>query len=151
MTSPASAIRIAFVCDGIIRNCSFSDLSMIDCNIGVLLDIPDKHLIQSDYGREATLVENLHFSNIIMDNVLLVVRINLFDGEDTAISSIRSLLFEKITAKCKDIMLINGTPSVPVEDIRFTNCTFCSSSSDPIRKITHAKNIAFDGVDLSVL
>ena len=151
LTSPASAIRIAFVCDGIIRNCSFSELSMIDCNIGVLLDIPDKHLIQSDYGREATLVENLHFSNIIMDNVLLVVRINLFDGEDTAISSIRSLLFEKITAKCKDIMLINGTPSVPVEDIRFTNCTFCSSSSDPIRKITHAKNIAFDGVALSVL
>ena len=86
-----------------------------------------------------------------MDNVLLVVRINLFDGEDTAISSIRSLLFEKITAKCKDIMLINGTPSVPVEDIRFTNCTFIASSPEPIKKITHAKNIAFDGVDLSVL
>ena len=151
LTSPASAIRIAFVCDGTIRNCSFSDLSMIDCNAGLRLEIPDKKLIQSDYGREATLVENLRFSNITMDNVSIFVKINLFDGEDTEISSIRSLFFEKITGKCKAVMLINGTPSAPVEDIRFTNCTFIASSPEPIKKITHAKNIAFDGVDLSVL
>lgn len=123
---------------------------MIDCNIGVLLDIPDKNLIQSDYGREATLVENLRFSNIVMENASRAVRINLFDGKDTEINSIHHLLFENITAKCKDVMLINGTPSAPVEDLRFKNCTFRSTSPDPI-KITHAKNITFDSVDLSVL
>ncbi|MBO5224659.1 MAG: right-handed parallel beta-helix repeat-containing protein [Clostridia bacterium] len=150
LTSPTSAIRIAFVCDGVIRNCEFSNLSMIDCNVGVLLEIPDKHLIQSDYGRESTLVENLRFSEIVMDNVLLAVKINLFDGEDTTISRIRMLDFEKITAKCKDVILINGTPSVPIEDVRFTSCIIHSNSHDPI-KITNAKNITFDGVDLSVL
>jgi hypothetical protein len=123
---------------------------MIDCAVGVLLEIPDKHLIQSDYGREGTIVENLRFSDIVMDNVLLAVKINLFDGEDTTISRIRSLLFEKITAKCNDVMLINGTPSVPVEDVRFTNCTFRANSPDHI-KITNAKNVIFDKFDLSVL
>jgi hypothetical protein len=123
---------------------------MIDCAVGVLLEIPDKNLIQSDYGREATLVENLRFSNIVMDNAQLAVKINLFDGKDTTISRIRSLLFEKITAKCNDVMLINGTPSVPIEDVYFTSCVFHASSANSI-KITNAKNVIFDKFDLSVL
>ena len=143
LTSPTSAIRVAFVCDGTIRNCSFSALSMIDCNVGVLLEIPDKKLIQSDYGRESTLVENLHFADIVMNNTPLAIKINLFDGEETTISSIRSLLFENVTAKCKDAMLINGTPSAPIENVHFVNCSFKSTSVNPIN-ITHAKNIEFN-------
>jgi polygalacturonase len=150
LTSPTSAIRIAFVCDGTIRNCSFSNLTMLDCKVGVLLEIPDKKLIQSDYGRESTLVENLRFLDIVMDYTPLAIKINLFDGDDTTINGIRSLYFENFTAKCEDAILINGTPSAPVENVRFTSCSFLSSSPNPI-KINHAKNVIFDDEKLSTL
>jgi hypothetical protein len=123
---------------------------MLDCKVGVLLEIPDKKLIQSDYGRESTLVENLRFLDIVMDYTPLAIKINLFDGDDTAINGIRSLYFENFTAKCEDAILINGTPSAPVENVRFTSCSFLSSSPNPI-KINHAKNVIFDDEKLSTL
>ena len=148
LTSPTAAIRVAFVCDGTIRNCDFSNLTMTSCGCGVLLEIPDKGLIQSDFGREATLVENLRFSKIVVDKTQIFLKINLFDGEDTTINSVRSLIFENITAKCNAATFVTGTPSAPVENLRFTNCSFTTSSPTPV-KLSNAKNIAFDSTDFS--
>ena len=101
LTTAAAGIRIAFVGDGVIRDCVFSGIVMTDSCVGVLLELPDKNLLQSDFGREATLVENLRFSNIIMDRMKLPIKINVFDGEQTEVEAIRKLHFDGIIANAK--------------------------------------------------
>lgn len=151
MTTPAAGVRVAFVCDGTIRNCVFSNLVMTNTCVGVLLDIPDIRLIQSDFGRESTVVENLRFSNIVMDNVSLPVKIGLFDGEDTHISKIMDISFNGITAKGDRGVIITGTNAVKVQNIRFSNCHFQTKSPVDTFKFSKTENITMDGVSVTVL
>lgn len=149
LRTAAAGVRVAFVNDGVVRNCTFTGLVMTDSTLGVLLEIPDKNLIQSDYGREETLVENLRFSNIVMDRVLYPVLINLFDGEDTKIKAIRRLYFDGIYADCISAVKIVGTPSAPIEDIHFTNCEFRVENAADAIKLKHTRNICFNNTSVS--
>ena len=150
LTTSTAGVRIAFVCDGVIRNCTFSNLVITNSPFGMLLELPDKNLIQSDFGREKTLVENLRFSNIVMDNVHLPVKINVFDGPQTEVEAIRNLSFDGITARGDMAMVINGTESVAIENVRFTNCSFETTNKYPAVTTKKVKNLTLDGVSFTV-
>ena len=67
--SYANAIRLAWTNDGAIRNCAFSNLAITNSAAGIGIDLPPPDEETGDYGREATLIENLVFSSIVMDRV----------------------------------------------------------------------------------
>ena len=123
-TTHAAGVRLGFVNDGTIRDCVLSNLVMTDTIIGVLVDFPDKALIQSDYGREATLVENIRFSNIVMDRVNNPLIIRMHPSPETQIRAVRRLSFTGMQVKCRELPWIEGRPENLVEDIQFTDCTF---------------------------
>ena len=58
LTTSAAGVRVGFVNDGVIRNCAVSNMVITNSGVGILLDFPAQELIQSDFGREATEVEN---------------------------------------------------------------------------------------------
>lgn len=157
LVSATAGIRVAYVCDGTIRNCAFDNLVITNSPRGVFLELPDKNLIQSDFGREKTLIENMRFSNIIMDNVSIPVGIHLFDGPQTEINAVRNLFFNGITARGNVAIIIEGTENTAVENVRFTDCNF-ETRNDGCRwrdyynpfKFENVKNLALDGVNVTV-
>ncbi len=126
LTSNTACIRIGWINDGIIRNCCFSNLVMTDATVGITLFLPDKdHCSPSDIGRESTHIENLSFSNIIMDNTFSSpIIMQPTDHPDTKISKIGDLYFSDIHAKAYRLPYLVGTKDHPLENIRFSNCDF---------------------------
>lgn len=130
LTSYSGGIRIGWKNDGIIRNCTFSGIVMTDTSIGIDITLP--HFLfdpekpwTTDMGREETLIENLSFDNIIMDNVYgEPVKIQIAPQEETLIKAIRNLYFSNIHARGPRGIQLNGREQNHLDNIRFSNCTF---------------------------
>ena len=125
ITSHSSGIRIGWYNDGAIRNCTFSNLTMTDSTNGVSIFLPDtpKEHRGSDEGFEATLVENLSFSDIVMDRMFfepIYIRI----CERNLCTGVRQIYFNNIHARGTRMPALIGRENCPIEDIYFTNCHF---------------------------
>ena len=164
VTSYSAGVRVGWVRDGIIRNCSFSNIVMTDTTCGVDIYIPADYPECGDKGREDTLVENLTFSNITMDEHYgKPVKIHVADSPETYCAGVRNLRFDGIVARALEFPLISGKSGCPVENITFSNCRFTkvAESAFPKNKkfhgpaawsatshtapdmVHHAKNISF--------
>ena len=170
LTSYSGAIRVGWVRDGVIRNCSFSNLVITDTTCGVDIYIPEDYPECGDRGREDTLVENLSFTNIVMDEIYgKPVKIHVSEGENTHVEAVRSLYFAGIRATALEFPLILGKSDNPVEDITFANCKFTKVRENAFPKnkkfhgpaawsrashtaddmVTNAKNIVFDNTSFT--
>ena len=130
LTSYSGGIRVGWRQCGTIRNCSFSNIVMTDTTVGVDINIPHfsfdpTKMYTIDCGREATLIENISFDNIIMDNVYAEpVKIIVHDNPETKVDAIRNLYFSNIRAKGPRGIRLKGRAENHLDNIRFSNCTF---------------------------
>lgn len=131
LTSYSAGIRVGYCCDGVIRDCTFSNLVMTDTSVGISLLLPairfDPNLPwTADVGREATRVENLSFNNIIMDKVFAEpIKIHIFpDTELCRVDRVHDLYFSNIHASSARGIRMVGRPENPIENVQFSNCTF---------------------------
>lgn len=130
LTSYSGGIRIGWKNDGVIRNCTFSNIVMTDTSIGVDITLPHfefdpEKLWTADMGREATRIENLSFNNITMDNVYgEPVKIHVTHHTETKVEAIRNLYFSNIHARGPRGIQLMGRPENHPDNIRFSDCTF---------------------------
>ena len=117
-------IRIAWVNDGAIRDCTFSRLAMRDTCDGIRIVMPHmpKH---PDYGREATLVERLLFEDITMEG-LHAYPIDAWIDPDpqTRVEAVRDIVFRRITAESNLPPRFVGRPDAPFVNVLFEDCSF---------------------------
>lgn len=149
MTTRCAGVRIGFVNDGTIRNCVFSNIVMTDTNVGIQADFPDKELIQSDFGRECTCVENIRFSNIVMDKVIQPVKIRIGLSRETNVGYIKNLYFSGVYASCRSLPVIMGRDGTVIENICFSDCTFDCGGKDTAMNIEHVKNVIINNTRFS--
>lgn len=125
VTSYSGGIRVGWVRDGVIRNCSFENIVMTDTTCGIDIFIPADYPECSDHGRENTLVDNLTFSNIIMNEIYgKPIKIHIAESEETYCEAVRNLHFNGIRATSLEFPLILGKKSSPVENVTFSDCSF---------------------------
>lgn len=127
LTSWSAGIRIGWICDGTIRDCTFSNLVMTDCSVGISVLLPGRAPGDriSDEGREYTRIENLSFSNIVMDRGNShAILIHVEDNPATHVEAVRNLFFHGIHAVSCALPHLYGRKDVPLENIRFYDCTF---------------------------
>lgn len=141
LTSWSSGIRIGWINDGTIRNCTFSNLVMTDTSVGISLLLPGRGKERiPDEGREETLVENITFSNIIMDginsNPLLI---HIAECEHTHVKAIRNLYFSGVRARAAAHPMIFGRKDAIIENLQFSDCTF--ERSGPFNRCHGARGI----------
>lgn len=130
LTSYSGGIRIGYINDGVIRNCVFSNLVMTDTSVGISIVLP--HLKYdpartdtSDIGREATVIENISFNNIIMDRTCShPIRIEIEDSTEIKCKALRRLYFSNLHASGPEFIFIRGREDIPIEDISFSDCSF---------------------------
>ncbi len=127
LTSHSSGIRIGWICDGVIRNCVFSNLVITDTRVGIGFSLPPRNGPErtSDEGREETLIENLSFHNIVMDRVYTTpIRMNIADCPNTRVKAIRGVYFNGVHARACRLPELAGREDCPIENVSFTDCTF---------------------------
>ena len=174
LTSYSGGIRVGWRQCGTIRNCSFSNIVMTDTTVGVDINIPHftfdpTKMYTIDCGREATLIENISFDNIIMDNVYAEpVKIIVNDNPETKVEAVRNLYFSNIHAKGPRGIHLKGRAENHLDNIRFSNCTFevtdysafvreefhgaqiKSQSHGGYPKIEYCDKITFDNVEFNI-
>lgn len=167
LTSYANGIRLGWINDGVIKNCTFSNITMTDTSYGIGISLPslkvkEGDIVAADVGREATLVENISFNNIIMEKITRYpVDINIGEGQQM-VEGIRNIYFSNIHSKSILMPQIVGRKENKVENIKFSNCSFkvydgndienlevhgygsVKEISEPMLKVKYAKNVVFD-------
>ena len=149
LTSYTTAIRIGWINDGIIRNCTFSNIVMTDCSCGIDFCLPYRQN-STDTGREATLIENMTFNNIIMDKTFSTpINIDVDKNPDVKMNSIRKLFFNNIICSGPQFLWIKGKEENHVRDIEFNDCSFTLTNGDEfIDKTCHGSaRHGFNDVD----
>ena len=141
LRSYCACIRIGYLNDGIIRNCTFSNLAMYGSRAGIRLQLPKYREEKSDRGREATLVENMCFSNISMEDVERAFDVNIDPGEKTLCAGVRDLHFVNVHVKGGKSPQFLGRKENPLERFTFTACTF---DTDEPATFQFCKDFRFD-------
>ena len=122
LSSNCQAVRIAWRNDGTIRNCSLSDLVITHSRVGVVIELPD-HSSPTDFGQNATLVENIHINNVVMDDICFAP-IKVIVHPDNLMDHIRNIRFSNITSTSGDYPMVIGRADAVIEEIYFNNCKF---------------------------
>ena len=117
-------VRIAWVNDGAIRDCSFRRLAMRDTCDGVRIVMPHmpKH---PDYGREATLVERIVFEDIDMEGLHAYPIDAWIDPDpETRVAAVRDVAFRRVRAESNMFPRFVGRADAPFENFLFEDCSF---------------------------
>ena len=124
----SSGIRIGWIDDGVIRDCVFSGIVMHDTSVGVSIVLPKRRNKPgwTDYGREATRVENLLFSNIRMNGIYArPIYVGMVGAEDgTHVEAIRDIRFTNVHATGHELPIMYGREDCLLRDFTFTDCSF---------------------------
>ncbi len=154
----SSGIRVGWTNQGIMRNCSFSNIQMKDTSNGIVFSHDSPNEVTNNFGRETTLIEDLIFSNIRMDHVYLPIYGNIKDDPKVHYEAVRNIQFTDITATSMQFPYLRGREDCLFEEISFNNCTFekrpAEEFSDYKRhgyvvfvegeRFTHVNNIRFN-------
>ena len=133
LKSYACCIRIAWMNDGVIRDCSFSNITMNDSNKGICLQLPYVGDIEKfpDQGREATRIENLSFENIEMREMYASPIFVYIDDNDAVLcDAIQNVTFRNVRADGLLLPYVRGRAANVVENLRFDNCSFRGVTED---------------------
>lgn len=123
LKSWAYAIRLGWSNDGCVRNCIFSNLTITHSWLGIGMDFP-RAGYNNDFGQEYSFIEDILFSNIIMDYIYECPIHMYVAPEDVLFKSIRNIRFTDIHARSLCGIEIFSPEEHPFENLVFTNCSF---------------------------
>jgi len=130
LTSYASCVLIGFTNCGTIRNCTFSNLVMYDCCWGIsvclkYIDPKGTGIGSADLGRNETFIDNISFSNILIDKATSApVKLRIDDEEFVKCKSVQNMYFNNVHARGPEFPYIKGREQSHFKNIHFTDCTF---------------------------
>lgn len=142
LRSWSSGVRIGWTNDGTIRNCTFSNLVIYDTSNAVSCYLPNKRIVAgtNDFGREATLVENISFSDIQMKEIYgSAIYVYVGKDSDTMFKGFRNVSFNNIHCTCLELPYFCGREGGEIENVTFSNCSFEKNreSDFPLNKKQH--------------
>ncbi len=168
LRSWSAAIRLGWTNDGVMRDCVFSNLVIYDSSKGISMHLPEYKFknpadASNDYGREETLIENMTFSNIVMDKVFYPLHFLIPDSEEVRCKAIRNLDFSNIRSESLFMPFFQGRAGCPIENIRFDNCSFVRLTEEELPDVArhgaipkkmvenfiHVKGIRFNNTELT--
>lgn len=136
LTSYACGIRIGWINDGVIRNCTFSNIVMTDTNVGIGIRLPGRAPEEkwADEGREATLIENISFDNIVMDDIYCTpIKCSIADSSTVRCEAIRNIHFSSIYARGLEFPCFLGRKKNRIKNVTLADCRFEKVSEDTMK------------------
>ncbi len=169
ITSHACGVRLGWINDGLIRDCAFTNLNITESNVGIGIRLPGNpgDMRISDQGEEATHIEQITFSNILMDRVYHYP-VEICISEHNLCDAIRKIYFSGVHATAAWMPVVKGREDCHVQDVYFDNCHFAqmryeemhnrfgdrfAALSTPLKEpiFAHVDNLTLNGTVFSVL
>jgi polygalacturonase len=118
-SAPACAVRVGYEGDSIIRNCTFSNLTIVDSDIGldIVSVLPGVPTIQ-----KGTRCENIAFNNIVMRNVNQAIY--FWMGNQTGGPSqvhLRNIMVSNVIAQSRYGSYVGGYDKKHCENVTLSN------------------------------
>jgi hypothetical protein len=136
---PACGVRIGYEGDSIIRNCTFSNLTIYDTDVGldiisILPNIP--------WIRQGSRCENIVFDNITMRNVNRAIF--FWMGNETAGEAqvyLKNILVSNVVAQCRIGSFVGGYAARNVEDVTLSNIRLALEADMPEQAVFSGSQI----------
>ena len=127
LRSYSCAVRVGWTNDGVMRDCTFSNLKVRDsvCGIGFFFPAGGDREKLSDQGREASVVENMTFTDIELDGICArPVYVEISPHKTTHVDKIRNIRFVNVSSRGLMLPVVSAPRPGIVSDIFFENCRF---------------------------
>ena len=126
-------IRLAWCRDGVIRDCTISNCTITDSCRGINIWMFEGDG-RGDYGIEKTLVENIVFSNIVMDRIhTYPITVVVGDPGAEHCEEIRNLTFANLTCRAYAMPEFVGAKDRPLRNFMFNGCRFIRTDAADVR------------------
>ena len=125
----ACGVRIGFEGDSVIRNCTFSNLTIVDTENGIdiVSVLPGRPTIH-----KGTRCENITFNNIVMRNVNQPIYFwmgNIAGGESQM--HLKNILVSNVIAESRSCSFVGGFPQKQVENVTLSNIRLIMTGNMP--------------------
>jgi polygalacturonase len=151
LRSRACGIRVGWRNDGVIRNCTASNLVITDSKIGIGLHLPSPRP-NPDYGREATRIEHLLFSDIVMDGIYgRPIQAQIDDSDETHVEAMQDIRFSNVSSSGRTFPLFKGRKDVPLRRFVFDNCRFVRTDPGSPFTFEHVEGFLFNNTRFDTL
>jgi len=145
LDSQCQGIRVGCPGDGIIRNCTFTNLVIHNShNNGILFEYPARYLPKD--GRTTADVHDILFSNVVIDCVKWPVKIIVEDG--IKLSRLSGLSFSNFRIKSGGPCLVQGSRETIIRNVSFSNFEIETSGEDAV-VCRYCRGIKLTNVELS--
>jgi len=129
LDSRCNGIRIGCPGDGVIRNCTFSNLVINNSlNNGILFEYPARYLPAD--GRTPADVHDILFSNIVVNCARWPVKIIVEDG--IKLSRLADLSFAHFRIKSGGPCLVQGSPETIIRNVSFSDMAVETTGADAV-------------------
>jgi len=144
LKSGCQGVRVGCPSDGIIRNCTFSNLVIESGSNGILFENPHRYLHPEI--KENADISNIVFSNCVVRSKRSGIKILVENG--IALRQLARLSFSDLRVHCDEPCVIQGCADTIVRDIRFGNVKIETSCVDGLL-CRHCEGVHFSNVDIS--
>jgi polygalacturonase len=144
LNSGCQGVRVGCPGDGVIRNCTFSNLVIQSANNGILFENPHCYLPPDKPG--SAHITNILFSNIVVNCRRAPIKVLVEDG--IALPRLADLSFSDFRIRSGGPCLVQGSPETIVRNVRFSNMRIETSGEDAIL-CRHCQSLQLTNVELS--
>lgn len=146
LSSASCAVRVGWTNDGVIKNSVFSNLSITDSWYGISIEFPKKSPEPfTDQGDDSTVVRNLTFDNIVMENIE-TSPIRVLSYPYNKVDSISDIAFRGIISSSKELPVFRVEKGVKVCRIRLSDCSFRTLSDSGTLEFTNVSDVSMSNV-----
>ena len=143
LSSASCAVRVGWTNDGMIKNSVFS---ITDSWYGISIEFPKKSPEPfTDQGDDSTVVRNLTFDNIVMENIE-TSPIRVLSYPYNKVDSISDIAFRGIISSSKELPVFRVEKGVKVCRIRLSDCSFRTLSDSGTLEFTNVSDVSMSNV-----
>lgn len=144
LKSGCQGVRVGCPSDGVIRNCTFSNLVIDSGSNGILFENPRRYL-HPECDKTAD-ISDIVFSNCVVTSRRSGIKVLVEDG--IALQRLTRLSFSDMRVRSDEPCVIQGCADTTVRDIRLSNVTLETSCDDALL-CRHCAGVHLSNVDLS--
>ncbi len=144
LRSNCQGVRVGCPNDGIIRDCTFSNLVIDSGSNGILFENPKRYL--DPEGETTADISDILFSNILVRSRFSGIKLVIEDG--IPLRRLARVSFSDMRVRCNEPCVIQGNADTAIRDVRFDNVKIDTSSDDALI-CRHCEGVRFTNVDLS--
>jgi len=128
LNTACNGVRVGCPGDGVIRNCTFSNLVIRSENNGILFENPHRYLPANNPGSAD--ITNILFSNVVVNCQRTPIKLVVEDG--IALPRLSDLSFSDFRISSGDPCVVQGSPETLIRNVKFTNMKLETSGEDAI-------------------